>query len=158
MTFFRRDAREQVNSPEATKELEEILDNLEEALINMKSRKDFDRSKAIVERYERKARMYYSNHPKIKALLAEVDEEMKLAEKKVKSAERKATLTSILKNKFIWACLPFMLCIPLFIKCQSVGTTIGTRAERDPYIVGIILCVIVGFFACSLVIGKGDEK
>lgn len=90
-------------TPEATKELEEILDNLEEALVNMKSRKDFDRNKAIVERYERKAKMYYSNHPKIKALLAEVDAEMEKAETKLKSIERKETLTSIIKNKRVWS-------------------------------------------------------
>lgn len=89
-------------TPEATKELEEILDNLEEALVNMKSWKDFDRNKAIVERYERKAKMYYSNHPKIKALLAEVDAEMEKAETKLKSIERKETLTSIIKNKRVW--------------------------------------------------------
>jgi hypothetical protein len=134
-------------TPEATKELEEILDNLEEALVNMKSRKDFDRNKAVVERYERKARMYYSNHPKIKTLLTEVDAEMKVAEKKVKSAERKTTFISILRNKWIWACLPFMLIIPLFNKCQSVGNTYFTRSEKDPYILLILLCVSIGIFA-----------
>ncbi len=102
-------------TPEATKELEEILDNLEEALVNMKSRKDFERNKAIVERYERKAKMYYSNHPKIKALLAEVDAEMEKAETKLKSIERKETLISIIKNKWVWAATPIVSGILLLI-------------------------------------------
>jgi hypothetical protein len=102
-------------TPEATTELEEILDNLEEALINMKSRKDFDRNKAIVERYERKARLYYSNHPKIKALLAEVDAEMEKAESKLKSIERKETLTSIIKNRWVWVLVECILSAILII-------------------------------------------
>jgi hypothetical protein len=102
-------------TPEATTELEEILDNLEEALINMKSRKDFDRNKAIVERYERKARLYYSNHPKIKALLVEVDAEMEKAESKLKSIERKETLTSIIKNRWVWVLVECILSAILII-------------------------------------------
>lgn len=90
-------------TPEATKELEEILDKLEDALVSMKSWKDFDKNKAVVERYERKARMYYSNHPKIKALLAEVEEEKLRAESQLKSMKRKETITSIIKNKWVWA-------------------------------------------------------
>lgn len=68
-------------SPEASKELEEILENLEEALVDMKSGRDFDRSKATVERYARKASLYYSNHPKIKNLLVEINSEMKAAQR-----------------------------------------------------------------------------
>jgi len=96
-------------TPEATKELEEILDNLEEALINMKSGEEFDRSKAVVERYERKAKMYYSNHPKIKTLLAEIDNEMKDAETKIKSAARRKIMVSILTNKWLWCVIPMII-------------------------------------------------
>lgn len=96
-------------TPEATKELEEILDKLEDALVSMKSWKEFDKNKAIVERYERKARMYYSNHPKIKALLAEVEEEKVKAETKFKSIRRKETVTSIIKNKWVWSALAIVI-------------------------------------------------
>lgn len=96
-------------TPEATKELEDILDNLEEALINMKSGEEFDRSKAVVERYERKAKMYYSNHPKIKTLLAEIDNEMKDAETKIKSAARRKIMVSILTNKWLWCVIPMII-------------------------------------------------
>lgn len=85
-------------TPEATKELEEILDNLEDALVNMKARKDIERNKATVERYARKARMYYSNHPKIKILLAEIDADVQETENRLKSEERKEAVTSLLKN------------------------------------------------------------
>lgn len=96
-------------TPEATKELEEILDKLEDALVSMKSWKDFDKNKAIVERYERKARMYYSNHPKVKALLAEVEGEKLKTESQFKSMERKETITSIIKNKWVWSALAIVI-------------------------------------------------
>ena len=59
-------------SAQASEELQEIFDNLEEALVDMKSGRDFSRSKATVERYARKARMYYGSNPKIQKLLAEI--------------------------------------------------------------------------------------
>ena len=73
---------------EASKELQEILDNLEEALVDFKSGKDIAKSKATVERYVRKAKMYYGNNPKIQKLLEEVDSESLKAEKKAKSIAR----------------------------------------------------------------------
>ena len=133
-------------TPEATKELEEILDNLEDALVNMKSRKDFDRNKAIVERYERKARMYYSNHPKIKALLAEVDAEMKNAESKLKSIERKETIVSILKNKWFWAGMPFLLALILLVKCQTIEPNMYNEGERNNLGVVILFLVLGGIY------------
>ena len=102
-------------TPEATKELEEILDNLEEALVNMKSQKDFDRNKAIVERYERKARMYYSNHPKIKVLLTEVDAEMDIAEKRVKSLQRSESIKSFFTNPWTYGALFIILTILVIV-------------------------------------------
>lgn len=94
-------------TPKASKELEEILDKLEDALVSMKSWKDFDKNKAIVERYERKARMYYSNHPKVRALLAEVEREKLKAESQFKSMERKETITSIIK--WVWSALAIVI-------------------------------------------------
>lgn len=103
-------------TPEATKELEEILDNLEEALVNMKARKDIERNKATVERYARKARMYYSNHPKIKILLAEIDADVQETENRIRTAKREEAvgsffsslgglLQTLLKNKITWCVL-----------------------------------------------------
>ncbi len=108
-------------TPEATKELEEILDNLEEALVNMKSRKDFDRNKAVVERYERKARMYYSNHPKIKTLLAEVDAEMANTEKRIKTESRNESIKSFLSSRWTWfgvLVVIFLILLVLWIRFE----------------------------------------
>ena len=42
---------------EASEELQEILENLEEALVGLKSGQEINKNKAIVERYARKAEM-----------------------------------------------------------------------------------------------------
>ena len=118
-------------TPEATKELEEILDNLEEALINMKSGKDFDKNKAIVERYERKARMYYSSHPKIKALLVEVDNEKSST---VKQAKRNAFINGTIKNLKFWCVFPAIIGLILFFgafKTCSDASNINKWDEND---------------------------
>ena len=81
---------------EASEELQDILDNLEDALVNLKSAKDIHTSKATVERYTRKAKLYYGSNPKVKKLLEEIEMETVNAEKKAKSLARKNTLVSIL--------------------------------------------------------------
>ena len=81
---------------EASSELQEIFDNLEDALVNLKSGKDIHASKATVERFARKAKMYYGNNPKIQKLLEEIEIETANAEKKAKSIVRKNFL---LENK-----------------------------------------------------------
>ena len=63
-------------TPEASKELQEILENLEVALVDFKAGRDIEKNKALVERYARKARLYYSNNPKIKSLLLEINDEL----------------------------------------------------------------------------------
>lgn len=81
-------------TPEASKELEEIFDNLENALVEFKSGKDIGKNKANVERYVRKARTYYENNPKVQKLLAEIEEEKENA---VNEARNQA-IFSMLKN------------------------------------------------------------
>ena len=112
-------------TPEATKELEEILENLEDALVNMKSRKDVKRNKAIVERYARKARMYYSNHPKIKVLLAEVETEVVETESKIKSEERNEAIMSVVKNKWLLGSMPLIIAIAMMIIGFSIKGDVG---------------------------------
>ena len=67
---------------EACNELQEIFDKLEEALVNLMSGIDFARSKATIERYSRKAKMYYGNNPRVQKLLDEIEEESKKADEK----------------------------------------------------------------------------
>ena len=100
-------------TPEASKELEEIIEHLESALVNFKSGEDVDKSKAEVERYVRKARMYYGNNPKIQRLLDEVEAESEAAETEAKkNAKKKFWLNIIEKNKkFV---LIAIAAIPLF--------------------------------------------
>lgn len=81
---------------QASEELQEIFDNLEEALIDYKSGKDLAKSKATVERFMRKAKMYYGNNPKIQKLLEEVEMESVKAEKVAKANARKNTFVKIL--------------------------------------------------------------
>ena len=83
-------------TPEASSELQEIFDNLEEALVDFKSGKDLAKSKATVERFMRKAKMYYGNNPKIQKLLEEVEMESVKAEKVAKANARKNTFVKIL--------------------------------------------------------------
>ena len=83
-------------TPEASSELQEIVDNLEEALVDFKSGNDIAKSKATVERFMRKAKMYYGNNPKIQRLLEEVEMESLEAEKVAKANARKNTFVKIL--------------------------------------------------------------
>ena len=87
-------------TPEASKELEDIFDHLESALVNFKSGEDVEKNKAEVERYVRKARMYYGNNPKVQHLLEEVEMESEAAEEEAKKNARKKFL---LANKKVIA-------------------------------------------------------
>ena len=113
-------------TPEASEELQDILEHLEEALVDFKSGENLDRSKASVERYSRKAKMYFSNNPKIKPLLEEVQIEMEIAEKHAKSQSRKGIFVSILKNKWVWAVLPIIIgAVTLAIGKEETGYSMG---------------------------------
>ena len=78
-------------TPEASKELEEIFEELEDALVNFKSGDEdsVSRSKAEVERYVRKAKMYYGNNPKVQRMLEEVEAESAAADEEIKKNARK---------------------------------------------------------------------
>lgn len=94
-------------TPEASEELAEIIEYLEDALVNFKSGEDVDKSKAEVERYMRKARLYYGNNPKIQRLLEEVEYESKAVMTK---AKKKLLLNFISKNsKIILSLFVFIL-------------------------------------------------
>ena len=77
-------------TPESSKELEEIFNHLEDALVQFKAGKNTAESQAKVERYIRKAKMYYSNNPKVKPLLQEVENEIEEANEREEESKRKA--------------------------------------------------------------------
>ena len=110
-------------TPEASKELQEIFDNLENALVDFKSAKDIYASKATVERYARKAKMYYGSNPKVQKLLEEIETETINAEKKAKSLSRKNTLVNFLKHIkipiFIFVLLLLCFLVKFLDRCQS---------------------------------------
>lgn len=83
-------------TPSATKELEEIIEKLEDALVNFKSGNDIEKSKAEVERYVRKAKLYYENNNKVKKLLEEVESEKLKADSLAKKNARKKVIFNIL--------------------------------------------------------------
>lgn len=73
---------------QASEELQEILEQLEDALVNLKSGRSLDENKAKVERYSRKAELYYSHNPKIQRLIEAIRAETIEAEKKVLAKAR----------------------------------------------------------------------
>lgn len=82
---------------EATQELKEILNALEDALVEFKSEWRTARNKAKVERYLRKANLYYGNNPKIQNLLAEIDKEFKRIDKEFKRNEKNQKISELEK-------------------------------------------------------------
>lgn len=101
-------------TPQATKELEEIIDKLEDALVNFKSGKDIEKSKAEVERYIRKANLYYENNTKIKLLVREVENEIKNATIIASKEKRKKMLISIFTNPWVWLLIEVIFTIALY--------------------------------------------
>ena len=84
---------------EASSELQEIFDNLEDALVKLKSGKDVHASKATVERFVRKAKMYFGNNPRVQKLLDEIKEETEKAEKKV---EKRAKIETFKQHAVLY--------------------------------------------------------
>ena len=102
-------------TPEASKELEEIFDNLENALVEFKSGKDIGKNKANVERYVRKARTYYENNPKVQKLLAEIEEEKENA---VNEARNQAVFSMLKKAApyfIIMGIVFLMITVPFYL-------------------------------------------
>ena len=121
---------------QASEELQEIFDNLEDALVDLKSGKDYERSKATVERFARKAKMYYGSNPKIQKLLVEVEKEMEVAEKNLRDAARKEAASKILSNKLLWGILGIIIGVILLL--------LGFSNAYDPDTYGIALGELVG--------------
>lgn len=92
---------------EASAKLQKIFNNLEEALVDLKSGEDIEKNKASVERFARKAKMYYGSNPKIQKLLLEVENEVIEAEKKRKKSDRNNIIAFV-------AWVIFMLLLAVF--------------------------------------------
>lgn len=115
-------------TPEASEELQEIFDHLEEALVDFKSGKDIAKSKAVVERYVRKAKMYYENNPKVKKLLAEVEIESENAQLLARKKARNQIAKTILTNSWLWIGISVILYV--------IGIITATPYTGGPIIIG----------------------
>lgn len=104
---------------QASEELQEIFDNLEEALVALKGGDDYKRNKATVERYVRKAKMYYGNNPKVQKLLAEVEDEIAIAEKEAKVAGVKGAFVNNINS--IGCFVSLLLVILCFVIYSNTG-------------------------------------
>ena len=113
-------------TPEASKELEEIIEHLESALENFKSGKSTENNKAKIERFIRQARMYYGNNPKIQRLLEEVEEESETAEAEAKKKLLRNNIKKIISNV-----LPFALLFLLMGICLYVVTTQTEKKQNN---------------------------
>lgn len=121
-------------TPKSSEELNDIIDKLEEALVNLKSSDDFARSNALVERYARKARLYYSNNPKIIALLEEVNIELPKAKSK---AKRRAVWAWICKHPILTGFIILVLvCAIICIWSPEAVAVVG--------FIGLVLLGVVG--------------
>lgn len=118
---------------EASTELQEIFDHLEDALVALKSQKDTAKSKAEVERYSRKAKMYYENNPKVQKLLKEIESEVQLAEERNKAEYRKNLVKNFSRNKwFIVAveALVFLVLTGVWVICNNSFHSKVDAAEK----------------------------
>lgn len=104
-------------SAEATKELKAVLNNLESALVLLKSGKDVEKSRAEVERYIREAKLYHDNNAKINMLIDEVKKEILMAEERAKKEWWKKNVWT---NSTFWAVvglIAFLLADGILLAC-----------------------------------------
>lgn len=131
-------------TPESSKDLEEIFNNLEDALVKFKAGENTAESQAKVERYIRKAKMYYSNNPKIKPLLQEVENEIEEANEREEEAKHKAW--NVVKIEVIIAAIIIIICVIGAINSPERHSFFGTHKDNDGWVMGIVFTVI-GFAA-----------
>jgi predicted nucleic acid-binding Zn-ribbon protein len=99
-------------SPYISKEGEDIIEALENALIDVKTDLN-ELNIAQVERYMRKATLYCSNNPKVKKLLEEVGTELQIEKDKAAKLAKKAKNAKI--RKIILRILFWVFVVPLLI-------------------------------------------
>lgn len=106
-------------TPEATRELQEILDNLEDTLVAFKAGKNIAEAKALVERYARKAKLYYSNNAKVTFLLEEIKKEVEAVDAK---AKKQAVLNALAKRWKLIAGVVAVIVLAIVIMIKSRPT------------------------------------
>lgn len=107
------------NETTADKELNKLVDQMEAAIVELKSADaaGLARAKAEVESLLRKAKTFYGNNPKVQALVRELESEMNSALVAHKSARNKEIGASVGKRLIwvlMWAGLVLCGCACLF--------------------------------------------
>lgn len=140
---------------EASAELTEIIDKLEDALVDFKSGKDFAKSKAIAQKYIRRANLYYSNNPKLKILLDEVNTEIATIEETAKNNAKKEARKRYLQehSSFVGGCGVVLCAILVFLICLICGA----RGDESLVITFFVFPLYIGAFFLFRAIFKKDE-
>ena len=97
-------------NPQFDGKLKELLDNLEDALVDYKSGYSVERTGAKVERYIREAKTRFGRNSRVQNLLAEVEREKVVAEKRAK----KEAVYEVL-SKYKWAIMIVLIAVILII-------------------------------------------
>lgn len=123
------------NETVGDKELTKLVDQMEAAIVNLKSasaESEYVHAKASVESLLRKAKTFYGDNKKVQILVFELEEELKSAMAKHHNDEKK-TIGKRVFYAFMWAaliCASIFLggCIPFFF--EGVRNTIGNLFHR----------------------------
>lgn len=119
-------------TPSSTKEFNDILNKLEDALVNLKSGYEIERAKALVERYVRKAKLYYNSNPKVKDLLFEIDYEMSRVQKKLDHQRKRQNV----KSFFAWLGAAFCILFTIAGTAFFIHMTVITYGD-DSFLWGM---------------------
>lgn len=137
-------------TPEASKELTEIIEHLEDALVEYTADSN-KRNRALAERYIRKAELYYSNNPRVKVLLSNYKSEISQKEHEAKLERRRRGFFNILKSGYTYGIL-FIL----------IGILIGIIFEFDfgdiAIINGILWPILIGAMTILVTIARADAR
>lgn len=135
---------------EASEEMKEIIENLEDALVDLKSGMEIARSKAKVEKHMRKAQLYYSNNPKIKILIDEVNRELSEIDTKLRSQARKQW------RKDHPALLAFLILLVISI---VLGVFMGAKGAHYGFIfMTELFLLFVGLLVVSSIHNNSKDK
>ena len=142
---------------EASEELRDILENLEEALVGLKSGQEVAKNKAVVERYSRKAEMYYSNNPKIQKLLPIIENEIVIAEKSAKTIARNESMKSFFTSR--WGIFSIEVVIMIIIAIITFSWIYSGFHSADKLVfVGLPEIIFFAFLLYKTVIWAMSEN
>lgn len=124
-------------NPQGSQDLNELIANIEGALVNLKAGDDFERNKAIVESYLHQVNLLYANNPKVKFLTNRVAHEMFIAENRHREKERRHWV----KNHIGWIVFAIIVFIGMIV---GVVTDYGWGAFLMILTLGAFPSVIIG--------------